>query len=149
MKHHRKDIIDNPAKLPALIYFRDLVLTTLCWIMYMLFLQDFFWFMRDVVTWVVHGFAETDRYESFRIVGTIVIFIQIIIIVDVIYIGWSFYNMLRFGKKSRRRSSPPVTVEQIAERFKQSPDDIALWQQSKTLVIHMDKRGHLTQVMAS
>lgn len=149
MKQYRKDVIDNPNKLPALIYIRDLVLTILCWVMYLLFLQDFFWFMSDVVTWALHGFAQTDRYESFRIVGTVIIFIQIIIIVDVIYIGWSFYNMLRFGRQTRRRASPPVTIEQLAERFKQSPDDVASWQQSKTLVMHLDKRGHLTQVVAS
>lgn len=149
MKQYRKDVIDNPTKLPALVYFRDWVLTALCWVMYLLFLQDFFWFMRDIVMWALDGFTQTDRYGSFKIIGTIIIFIQIIIIVDVIYIGWSFYNMLRFGRRTRRRSSPPVTVEQLAERFKQSPDDVTAWQQSKTLVMHLDKRGHLTRVVVA
>jgi poly-beta-1,6-N-acetyl-D-glucosamine biosynthesis protein PgaD len=47
---------------------------------------------------------------------------------------WGFYNYKRFGKKSRRMSSPPVTIEQLAEHFNIPAEQVKYMQLQKEIV---------------
>lgn len=46
---------------------------------------------------------------------------------------WGFYNYKRFGKKSRRMSSPPVTIEQLAEHFHLPVEQVKYMQSQKEI----------------
>ncbi|MFY9288971.1 MAG: poly-beta-1,6-N-acetyl-D-glucosamine biosynthesis protein PgaD [Alphaproteobacteria bacterium] len=150
MKSKRsRHIIETTKDLPFLIRVRDVVLTILVWLLYFYFLRDFFVFTGDAIRWTFHGFDHTQDYNSFRIIGTIVSYVQVILAMEILFIGWSFYNLLRFGKKARRKDPKPVSSEEIAKLYGSSVKDVNQWQQANTLVMHHDREGHLLKVVTS
>ena len=140
-------IIENSKKLPFMLRLRDLILTVLVWALYIYFMRDFFFFLRDLWNWGSNGFTNADNYDTFRTVESFVIYFEIMALLGFLFIGWSVYNVLRFRNKKRRRASPPVTIEQIAAKSNLDPEDLQEWQEAQTLVVHYDERGHLTDII--
>jgi poly-beta-1,6-N-acetyl-D-glucosamine biosynthesis protein PgaD len=150
MKSKRsRHIIENAKDLPFLIRVRDVILTILVWLLYFYFLRDFFSFTGDAVRWTFHGFNSAEDYNSFRIVGTIVSYVEVILVMEILFVGWSFYNLLRFGKKARRKNPKPVTSDEIAKLYGANVKDVNQWQDASTLIMHHDKEGHLLKVVTS
>ena len=58
----------------------------------------------------------------------------IVLIVFLILRLWGYYNYRRFGKRSRRKEAPPVTVEQLAEHYRISVHKIKSMQSQKEVV---------------
>jgi poly-beta-1,6-N-acetyl-D-glucosamine biosynthesis protein PgaD len=147
MNEQYSQIIETSHSLPLLLLLRDIILTALCWLLYIYFLRDAFAFLRDVVLYVAGGFRNYDSYPSFAIVGTLILYIEIIVISNLVYFLWALYNKLRYGNKTRRRSAPPVTPEEVATRFKLNPRDVESWQKAQTLVVHFDSDGRITNIV--
>jgi len=147
MKKYNPKIIDESAhSLPFLLLVRDIILTALCWLLFIYFLRDAFQFFADVFTYAMDGFTGAENYESFKIVDTLILYIEIILITNGIYILWAIYNKLRFQGKTRRRTAPSVTADEIATRFKLNPRDIESWQKSQILVVHHEKNGRVASI---
>ena len=144
-----RHIIEKSRNIPLIVRIRDVLLTIFVWLLYLYFLRDFFTFTGDAVRWTFHGFGDADRYTSLRIVSTIVSYVQVILIMEFMFVAWSFYNLLRFGKKTRRRTPASVTPEEIAKLYGASLKDVQQWQESHTLVMTHDKEGHLLKVVTS
>ncbi|HEU0118292.1 MAG TPA: poly-beta-1,6-N-acetyl-D-glucosamine biosynthesis protein PgaD [Alphaproteobacteria bacterium] len=144
-----RHIIDRSRDIPILIRVRDVLLTIFVWLLYLYLLRDFFTFTGDAIRWTFNGFDNAERYTSLRIISTIVSYFEVILIMEFLYIGWSFYNLLRFGKKSRRRTPPSVTPDEIAKLYSASLKDVNQWQGATTMVMHHDKEGHLLKVVTS
>jgi len=150
MKQERsRYIIESKKNLPILIRIRDVVLTILVWLLYFYFMRDFLIFSGDLLHWTFNGFSEVDEYYSFRILSTLISYFEIIVIMEIVFVLWSMYNMFRYGKKKRRREQPPVNKEELAKAFHVSLTDVSAWQKAQTMVMHHDKRGRLTEVQVS
>ena len=140
-------VIESADRLPLIIRMRDFILTLLVWIMYVFFMRAFFAFLWDVGTWVYHGFANTDGYDSFKQVSIFVTYFEIIVVLSIIFIGWSVYNIVRYGKMTRRRPGAPLSIEQIAAKAHVSPEDLEEWQRSKIVIMHHDAKGRLVDIV--
>src|SRR5262245_28995901 len=139
MKEYPEIIESTTYRLPFLLVLRDIILTALCWLLFIYFVRDALTFFSDVWDYMANGFANADKYASFSIVDTIVTYGKIILITNAVYALWAIYNKLRFSGKTRRRNAPPVTSEEIASRFKLNQRDIESWQKTQSLVMHHDK----------
>ena len=142
-------VIDKAKNLPLLVRIRDVILTILVWLLYLYFMRDFFVITSDAISWTFHGFSSEDSEYSLKIVATIISYLEIIFVMELVFVAWSLYNMLRFGKKRRRRARPVVTVEETAKMFHSSVEDVEVWQHAQTLTMHHDKAGRLTKVVTS
>jgi poly-beta-1,6-N-acetyl-D-glucosamine biosynthesis protein PgaD len=147
MKTQYPHIIESSRSLPFLLLLRDIILTALCWLLYIYFLRDAFAFFRDVGLYVASGFQGYDSYASFAIVDTLILYAEIIAISNLVYFLWALYNKIRFGNATRRRSAPAVTAEEVGTRFKLNPRDVESWQKAQTLVVHHDKDGRITNIV--
>jgi len=143
---HSHYIIRSAKNLPVLVQIRDVVLTILVWLMYIYFMRTFFVFVGDFVDWVSNGFVNGDSYASFTIIPTIVFYIEVILVMEVVYVAWSFYNLVRFGRKTRRRDPVPVSAEEIAKRYNIDAKDVGKWQKAHIMTMHHDRKGHLVEV---
>jgi poly-beta-1,6-N-acetyl-D-glucosamine biosynthesis protein PgaD len=146
MKNIYPNIIETSKSLPFLLLLRDVILTALCWLLFLYFLRDAFGFFMDVALWAINGFVGAEAYDSFRIVDTIILYVEIIVVMNAVYIGWAIYNNVRFGKETRRRASPAVTADEIASRLRVNPREMESWRKAKILVIHHDKEGRVTSI---
>lgn len=147
MKQQYPHIIETSRSLPLLLLLRDIILTALCWLLYIYFLRDAFTFFHDAFEYMLRGFQGYEDYASFAIIDTLILYIEIIVISNLVYFLWALYNRLRYGNKKRRRSAPEVTPEEIATRFKLNPRDVEGWQKAQTLVVHHDKDGRITNIV--
>lgn len=147
MKEQYPHIIESSRSLPFLLLLRDVILTALCWLLYIYFLRDAFGFFRDAGLYIASGFQNYDSYPSFAIVDTLILYIEIIFFTNLIYFIWALYNRVRYGNKARRRNSPIVTPEEVATRYKLNPRDVEGWQKAQTVVIHHDKDGRITSIV--
>ena len=146
MKNIYPNILETSKSLPFLLLLRDMILTALCWLLYLYFLRDAFSFFMDVALWTINGFADAQAYDSFKIVDTIVLYAEIIVVMNAIYISWAIYNNIRFGKETRRKSSPAVTADEIASRLRVPPREMEGYRKAKILVVHHDKDGRVTSI---
>jgi len=147
MKEQYPNIIESSRSLPLLLLVRDIILTALCWLLYLYFLRDAFAFFRDVFLYVASGFQGYDNYPSFVIIDTLILYIEIIAATNGIYLAWALYNRIRYGNKNRRRSAPAVTVDEIGNRFKLNARDVEGWQKAQTLVVHHDSDGRIKSIV--
>jgi biofilm PGA synthesis protein PgaD len=147
MKREYPGIIDSARSLPLILLLRDIILTALCWLLYLYFLRDAFGFVGDIFAYAANGFQGAENYKSFAIVDTIVLYSEIIVVTNGLYLLWAIYNKLRYGNKTRRKNAPPVTSEEVASRFKLNPRDVDGWQKAQTLIAHHDKNGRIVNIV--
>ncbi len=94
-----------------------------------------YWRFHDVMI-ESHGFIHLARL--------LLIYAIIIAGMSLTLIGWSMYNLLRYGRHEKRTTPPaPTTPEMLAEYFMVEPDDVRAWQDTKRLVIHFDSSGRI------
>ena len=139
-------IIESSGGLSFIIRVRDIVLTILMWLMYIYFMRNFFVFMGDFFAWTFNGFADTDSYPSFRIVGTLINYFKIIVLMGLMFIGWAVYNKVRYGKKRRRVQPLPLESLMVANAYGLKTEDLAAWMDARTMVMHHESDGRLSRV---
>jgi poly-beta-1,6-N-acetyl-D-glucosamine biosynthesis protein PgaD len=124
---------------------RDAILTVALWWIYFLFMKDFFIFLSDMGRWIWNGFADTDKYASFRILPTLLSYGEVTAAFAVVYIVWARYNQYRFRGKCRRRNMGPVKPEELAEFYGLNAQVVRQWQKSKTLILQFDEEEQVAQ----
>ncbi len=111
-------IINRPEALNATRRRIEFSLTTIGWavwiflcrplLLVVLWYLGFRFFFRHMVD--LGGLVGLQELKLFYLSGIIVIIFLIR--------GWNFYNKVRYGKKTRRKSAPPVSTGQIEQYFK-------------------------------
>ena len=142
-------IIENGKNLPFVIRLRDVVLTILMWFLYVYFMKDFFGFLVDVWNWGLSGFVNTGDYSSFKVAGTILSYMEIVVAIGVVFMAWSFYNQVRFRYNNRRRYVPKVSDKQVGEVFEVKPNDLKRLRKSRSIILTHDAEGRLTEIQTS
>jgi poly-beta-1,6-N-acetyl-D-glucosamine biosynthesis protein PgaD len=56
-----------------------------------------------------------------------------VLIVFLVFHLWGYYNYKRYGKKSRRKSSATVTIEQLSTHYRIPADEIRRLQEQKEI----------------
>ena len=139
-------VIDMPSLQTIRQRYASTFITFIFWI---------FWFylwipLISLVAWIMGIDLFYDRmivmggFDTF--VGRLHIYILIIIIMGALTIIWGIYNMQRFRGKERRTHAYPVDVSMTANYFIVNPVDLAEWQQTKNMVIHIDELGMIQSV---
>jgi poly-beta-1,6-N-acetyl-D-glucosamine biosynthesis protein PgaD len=96
-----------------------------------------YWRFHDVMI-EGHGFNHLLRLLA--IYGIIIASISLSLI------GWSIYNLIRYGYHEKRKTSPPpVTPEMLAEYFEIDPEDVRIWQDTDRLVLDFDSSGRIVE----
>jgi poly-beta-1,6-N-acetyl-D-glucosamine biosynthesis protein PgaD len=141
-------IIEASEGVPLLVRTRDIILTICVWVLYVWLMRDFFAFLGDIINWAAGGFANTGSYGSFSTLHPFLLYMDVVILMELLLVGWSFYNIMRYGKKKRRKFPQPVSVDQQARRYRIAAEDLKTWQSARTVVMHMDDEGRITSVEA-
>lgn len=106
--------------------------------------------MRDVPSWLIATAKSLRGHQDyFNETGLIVTFgqyAQIVILNALIFIAWAVYNRWMFRGKERRREALPVTLDETAERFAVPEDEIVHLQDSRSMMVHYSRGGHLEKV---
>ncbi|MBI4683458.1 MAG: poly-beta-1,6-N-acetyl-D-glucosamine biosynthesis protein PgaD [Nitrospirae bacterium] len=92
----------------------------------------------NIVMWIIGlRFIEISIIEQLgykELIGLVSKMGWIVIAVFLILRLWGIYNYKKFGKRSRRMSSPPVTIEQLAEHFQIPVEQAKYMQLQKEIV---------------
>ncbi|WP_130802195.1 poly-beta-1,6-N-acetyl-D-glucosamine biosynthesis protein PgaD [Acinetobacter ihumii] len=91
---------------------------------------------RNVYQQLFLSWGNNGRYSLYTLAICIGIFILMLLV-------WASYNWIRFYKIERRELSAPVTINEIAQSFKLSSNDIMLLQHNKNLTLYFDDHGNL------
>ena len=70
----------------------------------------------------------------------------VIFILGISLISWALYNWGRFNKKERRSGAKRLTIEDQAGYFQLDAQQLAVWQESKYLVVNYNEQGEIEQV---
>ncbi len=57
-----------------------------------------------------------------------------VLIVFLVLRIWGYYNYVRFGKRSRRKATPPATIEQLAGHYNIPEEDVKRMRSEKEVV---------------
>lgn len=111
----------------------------------------FAYFIRPLVTiaaWALGYWRFQDvmiESQGINHLGRLLLIYTIIVVcMTLVLIGWSMYNLLRYGHNEKRNAPPPpATPEMLAEYFRVEPDDVHTWQKARRLVLNFDSSGQI------
>lgn len=93
-------------------------------------------------------FGEIVVPETRTMLSAGVTYFLIVLGVAVVLVGWSRYNLRRYGPRGRRQA-PPVTPDAaIAAYFRVSDEDLRIGRGAGTLVIHHTDAGEVERMDA-
>jgi poly-beta-1,6-N-acetyl-D-glucosamine biosynthesis protein PgaD len=128
------EIRDNPKLRSLFRNITEFTFTGFVWVLWAYLLLP----LLNIVMWIVGlRFIEISVIEQLGYNEMIMLASKmgwIVLAVFLILRLWGFYNYKRFGKSSRRKSSPPVTSEQMAEHFKIPVEQVENMQLQKEIV---------------
>jgi biofilm PGA synthesis protein PgaD len=61
---------------------------------------------------------------------------------------WAYYNFARFRNVIRRKSVPVSSRPSVTQRYRVSPELLAIWRHERRLVLHHDADGKLLESTA-
>lgn len=73
-------------------------------------------------------------------------FSLVVLLAGVLILGWASYNLLRFGKKDRRKAIDVVKKVDMAKAFKIDVKQLGKYHRTKCMIIHHDKRGKIDRI---
>ena len=114
-----------------------------------------FWFylwlpLISLIAWVLGIDLLYDRmvvkggFDAF--VASLPAYALVIVTMGALLVIWGVYNLQRFRGHERRIRVHPVDTPSIARYFLVDPAQLAEWQQSKNLVVHIDELGMIRSV---
>jgi len=128
------EIRDNPKLRSFFRNITELTFTGFVWGIWAYLLLP----LVNVIMWIVGlRLIEKSVVEQLgyaEMIGLMSKMGLIVLIVFLILRLWGLYNYKRFGKRSRRKSSSPVTIEQLAVHFQISVEQVEYMQSQKEVV---------------
>ena len=146
-------IIDNWTKRPAWLRRGEWVVSALMWLLYFYLIRealiDLYDLAIDAYEWAFTGAERPYLPAISRFLETLRIYGLVILLNAGIFIGWALYNNIRFQGPDRRRSSPLVSVADLALLYVRPEEEISQWQNARILVMHHSADGTLTEVTSA
>ncbi len=121
-------------------------LTLLLWAMFAYFFRPFLtlavWLLGYVrfqeVMIEAHGWE--DLLQLLLVYGLVTLAITLAIV------GWSLYNLLRYGRREKRLTTPePVSSHQMAEYYGVPENCIERWRGSRRVELDFDEQGNIRE----
>lgn len=120
------------------------------WLVYLYLIRDalidLYLLIDEAWIWAFAGGDRPDLPAIDRFLHTMEYYSVAIFANGSILIGWALYNKFRYRGRENRRARPAITVDDLAERYKLPPEDIAKWQSARILMMKHDDAGVLTKV---
>ena len=137
-------IIERPERQSAAQRWGFSLLTLIFWGLFAYFIRP----LVTLVVWIIGYWRFYDvMIESHGIdhlARLLLIYGVILLCIALLLIGWSMYNLLRYGHNEKRTSHPtPATPEMLAEYFMVDPEDVRTWQETRRLVLNFDSAGRI------
>jgi poly-beta-1,6-N-acetyl-D-glucosamine biosynthesis protein PgaD len=128
------EIIDRPQLRSTLRNIGEWSFTTIMWVLW----GYFFLPMINLLMWLIGGgqiyaiiIHQAHYRDLIRMIQTTGWFALAIFVV---LRGWGYYNYRRYGKRERRRSVPPASVESLAAFFNLSEATTRRLQHQKEII---------------
>ena len=127
------EIRDHPGLRSFLRNITEMTFTTFVWAIWVyLFLP-----VINIILWIFGlrfiNFAVIEQVGYKELVGLLVKMGWAVLIVFLVFHLWGYYNYRRFGRKSRRKSSASVTLEDLAAHYRIPADNIKRLQEQKEI----------------
>ncbi|PKN11992.1 MAG: poly-beta-1,6-N-acetyl-D-glucosamine biosynthesis protein PgaD [Deltaproteobacteria bacterium HGW-Deltaproteobacteria-4] len=135
-------IIENPKGVSRLQRYSQGVLTGMFWV----FLGVLLWPLLTLGAWLLGGHLAFLAMFRFDGLGSLFrvpfVYILVVVLIGVVLIGWSSYNLLRFRHHERRTRQPDALMQaQLAEFFGVEEEQVRRWQTSRRIVMSHDEQG--------
>jgi len=102
-----------------------------------------------LIGWVL-GVELFQRYILDDPIGTlqaVQVYVLVIFIAGVVFIGWASYNWLRFHKRERRHAPPPISSRQLAQRFGISTDEAEDIEHQRIVTVHFNEDAEIIEIV--
>jgi poly-beta-1,6-N-acetyl-D-glucosamine biosynthesis protein PgaD len=121
------------------------------WIVYLYLIRevfrDLYLLADETFVWAFRHAPLPDLPAVFRFLSTLGLYGVVVVVNGMILIGWALYNQRRFRGRDSRKAIAAVSAADLGRYHGVSDDDIAQWQQARTLVIIHDAEGKLLAAM--
>lgn len=138
-------IIDRPELQARRHRWTYSTLTLVAWVIWM-----YLWLpVVTIVAWYlgVRTFIREIMLPDRAVVLALVLsYLAVIVVMGVILVVWSQYNLRRFRGLERRRASPPVTDQEILEWFQCSSENMERLRVEKSVTVEYDEEGGILAV---
>ena len=135
-------IIENPKGASRLQRYSQGVLTGIFWVLLGLLLWPLLTYGTRLQGSYL-DFLTIFRFDGFGSLFRVpFVYFLVVVLIGVILIGWSIYNLLRFRHHERRTHQPdPLTQGQLAGFFGVEEEQVRRWQTSRRIVMDHDEQG--------
>ncbi|MDR3415568.1 MAG: poly-beta-1,6-N-acetyl-D-glucosamine biosynthesis protein PgaD [Nevskia sp.] len=141
--------IDDSRYLPVHVRLLEAGVTVLLWLAYLGLLSPVASTVWSYAT--LHGDGSRPVTPSQEIsvagFGRFLAHVYTVVLVNLgLLLFWARHNVRRFRGRSRRKNVANVSEQQLAKFFHVECGQVAVWQQSRRLLMHHDVEGHLLAV---
>lgn len=130
-------ILKERRRIPRII---DILLTLLAW-------SGFIWLFIHSMLHMVHTSATAGPRPLASGLGSIALYIAIVLFNGLLLIGWAKYNQFRF-RVERRRRRPGLELQEVAQSFAISDRDAWVLNRHDIMRVHHDNHGQIRQIEA-
>ena len=139
-------IIDRPSLQSSSQRMIYPVITFAFWILWI-----YIWL--PLVSLVAWGFGVQLFYDEMILESGLAAFMNlagtygvVIILMGASLVSWALYNWRRFMNKERRSDVLSLSRNDLAEHFDVNAVELALWHDSRRIVVHHNEHGDIRQV---
>jgi biofilm PGA synthesis protein PgaD len=126
------------------------MLSVVMWLLYLYFIRealyDLYYLVEDSLQWAFTGAARPDLPTISRFLDTLENYGLVVLANGAALILWALYNQIRFRGRDRHRAGKSVEASDLSELYGIPVAEIAIWQESRILVMHHDPDGTLVRV---
>lgn len=101
-----------------------------------------------LIGWAL-GVGLFEKYILDDPMGTlqaVQIYVLVILLAGLVFIGWASYNWLRFHTHERRRAPPPISARELAHRFCISLDEEKEMSQRRIVTVHFNEDAEIIEI---
>jgi poly-beta-1,6-N-acetyl-D-glucosamine biosynthesis protein PgaD len=121
------------------------------WVIYLYLIRevfgDLYLMVDEAFAWAFGHVPRSDLPTAFRFLYTLALYGVVVVVNGMLLIGWALYNQYRFRGRDSRKAIAAVSVDDLGRFHGFSGDEVARWQQARTLVIIHNGEGKLLAVM--
>lgn len=101
-----------------------------------------------LIGWLL-GVEIFQRYILDDPIGTlqaVQVYVLVILIAGLVFIGWASYNWLRFHNFERRHAPPPISDRELAHRFHISLEEEKEISQRRIVTVHFNESAEIIEI---
>jgi poly-beta-1,6-N-acetyl-D-glucosamine biosynthesis protein PgaD len=128
------EVRDNPGLRSFLRNITETTVTGFVWAIWVYLLLP----VINITIWIFgFRFINVSVIEQVGYEELIALMVKMgwaVVVVFLLFHLWGYYNYRRFGRKSRRKTSATLTIEQLAAHYRMPADEIRRLQEQKEIV---------------